>query len=203
MEEYIYESLNLGRPAIRLLQLRQGDDNSEISCSLFQAELNQRNDTVSYEALSYTWGSPDLTERILVNGRYLNVTYNLHSALQQLRYQGKDRILWTDGICIDQKNMKERGHQVEQMSKIYSEAERVIFWLGPGTVETDMVMESLQYLHRESLDHSAADWSFQDDRWTNLWTLTALAAEISHKDSRTLLCQGLQELLAKPWFRRV
>lgn len=203
MEEYIHKRLNLDRPAIRLLQLHQGAYHWEISCSLFQAELNQRNDTVSYEALSYTWGSPALTERIIVDDCYLKATRNLYSALRQLRYLDKDRILWIDAICIDQKDMKERGHQVEQMSKIYCEAESVIFWLGSGTVKTDMVMESLRHLHHESLNHNARDWSFQDDRWTNLWTRTAVAAEKSHKDSIPLLRQGLRELLARPWFRRV
>jgi hypothetical protein len=144
-----------------------------------------------------------LTKRIIVDGCYLKATRNLYSALRQLRYLDKDRILWIDAICIDQKDMKERGHQVEQMSKIYCEAESVIFWLGLGTVETDMVMESLRHLHHESLNHNARDWSFQDDRWTNLWTRTAVAAEKSHKDSIPLLRQGLRELLARPWFRRV
>lgn len=203
MEKYSYEPLNPDRPAIRLLHLHPGGNNSEISCSLSQAELNQRNDTISYEALSYTWGLPDLFERIIVDGCYLNVTYNLHSVLQQLRYSDVDRILWIDAICIDQENKKERGHQVEQMSKIYSEAERVIFWLGLGTLETDILMESLQLLQRESINYNLGGWSLQDNRWKNLWASMELKFGRSHNDFRTLQCQGLRELLARPWFRRV
>lgn len=137
MEKYTYEPLNLGRPAIRLLSLHRGGTSSEISCSLFQAELHQRDNAISYEALSYTWGSPDMTETIIVDGYHLNVTSHLYIALQHLRYEDEDRILWIDAICIDQGNKKERGHQVEQMGKIYKEADRVIFWLGSGTFETD------------------------------------------------------------------
>lgn len=203
MEKYHYEPLNLDRRAIKLLHLHPGGNNSEICCSLSQAELNQRNDTVSYEALSYTWGFPDLFETIIVDGCYLNVTYNLHSVLQQLRYSDVDRILWIDAICIDQGNKKERGHQVEQMSKIYSEAERVIFWLGSGTVETDMLMESLQLLQRESINYNFGGWSRQDDRWKDLWASVELMFGRTLEQSRTLQREGLRELLARPWFRRV
>ncbi|EHK49476.1 hypothetical protein TRIATDRAFT_144106, partial [Trichoderma atroviride IMI 206040] len=203
MGKYSHEPLNLDRPAIRLLHLHPGSNNSEISCSLSLVELNQRNDTISYEALSYTWGFLDLFERIIVDGCYLNVTYNLHSVLQQLRYSDVDRILWIDAVCIDQENMKERGHQVEQMSKIYSEAERVIFWLGPGTVETDMLMESLRVLQHESIHHHFGDWSLQDDRWKNLWACMETTFESFHKKFRTLQREGLRQLLARPWFRRV
>lgn len=115
-------TLNLGRPAIRLLSLNRGSNDDKIRCSLFQAELQERDNAISYEALSYTWGSPDLTESIIVDGYYLNVTSHLYVALQHLRHQDEDRILWIDAICIDQGNVKERGHQVEQMSKIYKEA---------------------------------------------------------------------------------
>ncbi|KAL7893462.1 heterokaryon incompatibility domain-containing protein [Trichoderma sp. SZMC 28014] len=203
MEKYTYEPLDLDRRIIRLLHLHRGGDDSEISCSLFLAELNERNDTIPYEALSYTWGLPGLTGRIIVDGCYLNVTDNLHSALQQLRYQDDDRILWIDAICIDQGNKKERGHQVEQMSKIYSEAERVIFWLGEGTVETDMLLESLQLLQRESINYNFGSWSLQDDRWRNLWSCMRSTFERTHRNFESLQNKGLQTLLGRPWFRRV
>jgi hypothetical protein len=37
---------------------------------------------------------------------------------------------WIDALCIDQSNVSERNHQVAQMSQIYSNAWRVISWLG-------------------------------------------------------------------------
>ncbi|TFB00421.1 hypothetical protein CCMA1212_007750 [Trichoderma ghanense] len=55
-----------------------------------------------------------------------------------------------DAICIDQKNLKERGHQVQQMGDIYKQAERVLFWLGAGTDETDIFIMSMQLLHKLS-----------------------------------------------------
>ncbi|PON25050.1 hypothetical protein TGAM01_v206131 [Trichoderma gamsii] len=169
MEQYSYEPLDLGRPAIRLLCLHRGGNESEITCNLFQAELHQRHDTVSYEALSYTWGSADLTESIVIDCFFMNVTLNLYGILQQLRYQDEDRILWIDAVCIDQENKKERGHQVEQMSEIYKEAHRVVFWLGPGTFETDVLMESLQLLQSEIEKHNYRSWLPEDDDWKKLY----------------------------------
>lgn len=78
MEKYTYQPLDFGRPAIRLLHLYQGAQNSKIFCSLFQAELLERDKTISYEALSYTWGSANLARRISVDGYYLNVTLEIH-----------------------------------------------------------------------------------------------------------------------------
>lgn len=202
MEQYKYEPIDLGIPTIRLLRLHRGNS-SEISCEIFQAELHQRDDAVSYEALSYTWGSPDLTESIIVNNRRLRITYNLYLALQQFRHQDEDRVLWIDAVCIDQSNMKERGHQVTQMGEIYKEADRVIFWLGPGSYETNVFMESLQCLQRESIKHACRAWPLQDERWKDLWASIQPSLRKSHADLKKLQKQGLEILLERPWFRRV
>jgi hypothetical protein len=37
-----------------------------------------------YQALSYTWGNPDITETIAVNGALVEVQQNLHDALFNL-----------------------------------------------------------------------------------------------------------------------
>ena len=39
---------------------------------------------------------------------------NLALALPYLRLKDKPRLLWIDAICVDQQNLKERGHQVER-----------------------------------------------------------------------------------------
>jgi hypothetical protein len=47
---------------------------------------------------------------------------------EKIDYQSK--YFSIDAICIDQQNVKERNHQVQQMSAIYSTATEVIAWLG-------------------------------------------------------------------------
>ncbi|EHK19463.1 uncharacterized protein TRIVIDRAFT_2382, partial [Trichoderma virens Gv29-8] len=202
MEEFKYPPLNLDKPAIRLLCLHPGNS-GVISCRLILAELHQRDTMVSYEALSYTWGSPNPTAIIYVDGCCLRVTYNLYQALLDLRYQEQERFLWIDAVCIDQKNKKERGHQVAQMGNIYKEADRVIFRLGPGSNVTNVFMESLQWLQRESLKQACKAWSPQDGRWKDLWTSFQTVWEEVNAKLEDLQRQGLQEILEQPWFRRV
>jgi Heterokaryon incompatibility protein (HET) len=37
---------------------------------------------------------------------------------------------WYDALCINQQDVKERNHQVNQMGKIYESATNVVVWLG-------------------------------------------------------------------------
>jgi hypothetical protein len=108
MDIFVYEPIDLERPAYRLLQLRRGNGPA-IECMVYQDYLDGT-DTVPYDALSYTWGGTDKTSTVTVNGKTFNVTENLLSALQHLRSENIDRVLWVDAICIDQDNKREQGH---------------------------------------------------------------------------------------------
>ncbi|KAJ5027413.1 ankyrin repeat-containing domain protein [Bipolaris maydis] len=192
MDNYVYEPIDLERPAFRLLQLLRGKGPA-IECILYQAYLDGT-DTVPYDALSYTWGGTNKTSTVTVNGKTLGVTENLYSALQHLRLKDVDRVLWVDAICIDQSNEKERGHQVQQMCKIYSHAEEVVVWLGQPTKETDALMDSLRQLEKDSLMYVHRHWDLA--QWTILWQLVP-----QNPDFGPL--QGLDMLLRRPWFQRV
>lgn len=204
MTEYTHSALSLDGPAIRLFRLHKGSGRS-ITGELFQAHLHQRGDAVSYEALSYTWGPPDVREDISIDGQCLSVTVNLYLALQQLRQRDEDRILWIDATCIDQKNLKERGHQVQQMGDIYKQADRVLFWLGAATDATDVFLKSMQLLHRLSLRYPCKSWSLDDSRWEDLWKDVQIQLNAYHGNSNleNLQRKGLEILLDRPWFRRV
>lgn len=39
--------------------------------------------------------------------------------------------MWVDAVCIDQSNIVERNHQVKSMASVFSEASKVLVWLGP------------------------------------------------------------------------
>ncbi|KAM0522533.1 hypothetical protein ACHAPE_002124 [Trichoderma viride] len=204
MSEHAYELIDFNGPAIRLLRLCRGIG-SDIACELFQASLCERDDAISYEALSYTWGLPDVRENIVVNGKPLSVTVNLYLALQQLRQRDEDRILWIDAVCINQKNLKERSHQVQMMGDIYKQADRVVFWLGSGTDETNVFMKSMELLQRQSIRQQCRSWAREDDRWKTLWGEIQLELSFSYEKStlEDLQRQGLKILLDRPWFRRV
>jgi Heterokaryon incompatibility protein (HET) len=74
----------------------------------------------SYEALSYVWGPPAFTQRILLDNEPFYITPNLEIALAHLRYPNRERTLWVDATCIDQTNVSERNEQVGYVRKIYS-----------------------------------------------------------------------------------
>ncbi|CAN9295349.1 unnamed protein product [Alternaria alternata] len=191
---FVYEPIDLDRPAFRVLHLLSGKW-STIECTMYQANLDGA-DTIPYEALSYTWGGTDKNFTVTVNGEYLDVTKNLYLALQHLRSDSIDRVLWIDAICIDQSNEIERGHQVQQMCKIYSQAEEVVVWLGQATRETDDLMGSLQRLEELSSPYAYGHSHWNLPQWTESWLSVP-------KNSDLKLRKGLNQLLSRPWFKRV
>ncbi|KAI1593347.1 Arp Ankyrin repeat [Pyrenophora tritici-repentis] len=192
MDLFVYEPIDLERPAFRLLQLLRGNE-PVIECRLYQVYLDGT-DTVPYDALSYTWGGTDKTSTVTVNEKTFDVTENLHSALQHLRSEDTDRVLWVDAICIDQSNELERGHQVQRMCKIYSQAEEVLVWLGQATDETDLLMDSLRRLEECSLIYEHRSWDLM--QWNTFWLLVP-------QDQTSKPREGLELLLKRPWFSRV
>jgi hypothetical protein len=83
------------------------------------------------------------------------VTKNCKLALCYLRKEESGRVLWVDAICINQKDDKERGHQVGMMRDVYSKATEVLIWLGEASKDlgsSDPVTQSLddQVLHSTS-----------------------------------------------------
>lgn len=92
-----------------------------------------------YAALSYVWGNkspPKSRHSVRCNGQDIEITENCQSALFCLRERFGRINIWVDSICIDQKNMKERGHQVRIMGRIYGQAQTVYVWLSPDTLQT-------------------------------------------------------------------
>ncbi|RYP81660.1 hypothetical protein DL769_001892 [Monosporascus sp. CRB-8-3] len=109
-----------------------------------------------YEALSYTWGSsqfPDTVE-VKTSDKHAQATFtselcvnrNLAEAMRYLRYEARPRVMWIDAICINQADVKERSVQVRRMSQIFSLANRVVAWLGPGFSNSKLAVTTLNYL---------------------------------------------------------
>ncbi|KAE9369872.1 HET-domain-containing protein [Stipitochalara longipes BDJ] len=123
-----YTALDADKNEIRLIRLLPGRGREQIRCVMFHSSLDSSD--VSYEALSYTWGSKLFLGKISLNGRPFSVTSNLRAALGRLRHEDESRLLWVDAICIDQSNLSERSKQVGLMKRIYSQASHVLVWLG-------------------------------------------------------------------------
>ena len=116
----------------------------------------------NHEALSYVWDQKDSDQerdadsdlRWTVTCNVLRskvpeefeVTKNLHSALRQLRYEDRERRLWIDQICINQKDKDEKAIQIGMMTRIYEESQIVLVWLGVADDTSDRAMEYLPKL---------------------------------------------------------
>ncbi|KAK5661144.1 hypothetical protein OQA88_11035 [Cercophora sp. LCS_1] len=125
----------LGPRNIRVLVLQPALRASDpICCSFQQTSLDEDATSRSpYEAVSYVWGAPSGTKRVLVDGQTAFVTPNCEEALLQLRRMFKPRNLWVDALCIDQSSVAEKNQQVPMMADIYRCAVGTILWLGPDS----------------------------------------------------------------------
>jgi hypothetical protein len=80
---------------------------------------------------------------IFLNGQPYCVRENLFLALKNLRQTTTARALWIDALCINQQDINERNHQVNQMGTIYSQAQRVVAWLGRPNLHCSWAMRDI------------------------------------------------------------
>lgn len=139
-EGFFYRPLQ-NTNAFRLLILHQGSQGQPIHCSL---EHDSALNPALYEALSYVWGDVSVREPIVLENGILFLTSNLFSTLEHVRYPHRDRVLWADAICIDQDSYSERSQQVLLMAKIYSNAYRVLLWLGRESGDSVLAIDVAQ-----------------------------------------------------------
>jgi hypothetical protein len=169
-EPYRYHQLEDGH--VRLLRVFPDPDTSPIRCTLIDANLIDAGDLssatsdsgrINYEAISYVWGDANNLMEVDCDGYSLSINFSLAEALQHFRYLGKE-LLWADGICINQADTQERGHQVQLMGLIYWQAQRVLIWLEPRTSDDEPeIMEDVVYfagsLLVPDIVYKARDWN--------------------------------------------
>ncbi|KAK2595337.1 hypothetical protein QQS21_006937 [Conoideocrella luteorostrata] len=201
-EPLVYRPLSNADAEIRLLTILPGPSSagnaSPVRCTLERVSLH---DAPTYTALSYTWGAPNETRPVVVNGHRFNATTNLYWALRRLRAIGKTSI-WIDAICINQNDREEKSQQLPRMRSIYARAKEVFVWLGPETKNSNLAMWLLKMLskpddgtksnpgyieamkERESSapqGRFAEAWTAFDDLfaleyWKRLWIIQEIAA---------------------------
>lgn len=133
--KFQYKPLDLNSKCIRLLEVLSESNTGRIKCDLREVSLD--NDP-GYIALSYTWDRNMQAKEIEVKGRLLTIGQNLWRFLHRylLASESTRSFLWIDALCIDQANVRERNHQVNQMREIYAGANSVIVWLGDEVDDT-------------------------------------------------------------------
>ncbi|KAI8713758.1 HET domain-containing protein [Fusarium sp. LHS14.1] len=144
----IYEALPLegADPLIRLLELLPGDTTDPLVCNLV---VRDQSESPIYEAVSWTWGKPQVkpTQVVQVNGTNVHIRPNLHACLLAFRHRSDSRMLWADAICINQDDDQEKSDQVARMSSIYHSASGVLIYLGEAS-EAEAAL--FRYFNREN-----------------------------------------------------
>ncbi|KAI8945012.1 heterokaryon incompatibility protein-domain-containing protein [Xylaria longipes] len=171
--------------------------------SLYQASLqgSESDHKPKYDALSYTWGSPENLKTIWVGSpptATLQITQNLARALQYLRYVSEPRTIWIDAICINQDDDSERNEQVRRMADIYKWAEHVVVWLGTPAAGSKHAMETLQHIGEQveiTSDHfHLRAPACAEPNWFWFW------AQLPYGESTW---EAINELLSRSWFSRL
>lgn len=193
---FLYRPFDLERPGLRLLRLFPTNvASSPIRSELFQAWFDVPEHIMPYEALSYTWGAKEETKDILINNQLHAITENVYLALLHMCQPTTDRVIWVDALCIDQRNNKERPHQVGIMGNIYSKAESVIVWLGSATYATDVLMRSLRHFQQATLALVCNEWLITDPAWQTIWDDSQKTLPLKPPDLYSINQAGLRELL--------
>lgn len=170
LPRYEYQPLNESDDEIRVLELGRAKTRIEIRIRHVPASSG------SFQALSYVWGRPDqFKEAIVLDdlGRaigWIPLTKNLGDAMCDLRdaEELNHKVFWIDQICIDQQDGKEKSHQVAKMSQIYTQARRVITYLGPGWEEAEED-QGMRLLKRITGD-------IPDDTWHRVYEAGSIQA---------------------------
>ena len=215
---------------IRLLHLLpSADSEAPLRCHLVETwiPLSEGSDAppVQYHALSYTWGDPLFPATLEVVERtarddgpppdqvgVINITENLHSALQNLRKRGENLVIWVDAVCINQADAVERNSQVTNMPNTYGHASSVIIWLGrdaenrgheervvPFLYELATLVNDLERTcYTPQPDEPGEIYYNQLNSWRRRLAINKMVTSFL-KDSGL---NRLQWFLDRPWFRR-
>jgi hypothetical protein len=187
--KYRYVPLACSGNEIRLMTLKQATAWAEpIRCEIQHTQV----DDSDYLAISYTWGSLTDCQSIFVDDKIILCRANLYSALQNLRRQSEDLILWVDAICIDQSSLEERNQQVGMMRYIYNNATRVIVWLGPSSEDRIKALKLVSELDEHFCDRTYIEKRIADpeslediyalcrlfnlDYWKRVWVVQEVFA---------------------------
>lgn len=161
----------------------------------------------AFEALSYTWGQK-IEHRIGCDdaegndlravGHYLSIHESLWLALQRLRHETEERVLWIDAICISQTNKDERNDQVLLMRKLFHAAESVIIWLGEESHDSSAAFDLISRIVAAAATEQACD-PIEAKKIFRAQDLGGLDL-LEHSN---LAWDALNSLFWRPWFHRV
>lgn len=181
------------------MELAPGKFDDQIVMGLVPSNLSD--DSHSYEALSYVWGTAIAPRNAVINGIPTKITSNLDSALRHLRGTIVKRTLWVDAVSMDQRNTQERNHQVQIMGKIYSTAREVIVWLGP-VASNDLNLRAVLGAMQFQFASGNPSTSTLFDYMTSVVSLMKEQAGANVTGDIDVL-DSIYSIISRPWFSRL
>ena len=174
---------------IRLLRLDADGRGKPLRGHLLHVSLDV---VPCYEALSYCWGSPERTHKLLTKEGEIHITASLQAALTRLRLPDRPRLLWADAVCINQDDLEEKSEQVLLMPKIYSSASKTIVHLGQQSDRSYLAIYLLERIARTNFS-GLSDGAF----------LNPSLAAFGLPPITNASWVALRKFWSRPWFRRV
>ncbi|RSM06147.1 hypothetical protein CDV31_009244 [Fusarium ambrosium] len=176
---------------IRVIVLEPAaDTDADLHCTIEHYDVSITRWDSRYDAISYTWGPPIFSHTLYVGNSKISITPTLDQALRRFRKPDMKRRLWADAVCINQKDSKELGQQVQRMGQIYLNAGAVLVWLGDAE-KMDQCINFFWGLsssgHEASTTSERADESIREE----------MVRFFGHEDFATV-----QRFLRLKWFTR-
>ncbi|KAF2663438.1 HET-domain-containing protein [Microthyrium microscopicum] len=187
---------------MRLLRLLPGDFDDPVKCEIITTEFDV---APAYEPISYCWGTAKWKEEITVDGKPFPITISLYDALRHFRRQMVPRILWADGICINQDSKGERGHQVSFMGQIYNRGEQLLIWLGetPRTVDVAGAVNLMKEFNLYMTSEVERIRTISSGHiWEIIYQIPPIPMEHPLMQAFSAW-DAIQQLLERPWFTRL
>ncbi|KAI1094004.1 heterokaryon incompatibility protein-domain-containing protein [Rostrohypoxylon terebratum] len=215
--------------SIRLLELQAGKEQDPLVC--FMLHVDSILTAPAYECISYVWGDPKDTEEIWCGNAAVHdpsplwrdvpselgnailvsfsITKSLAGILRRLRLSDAKRIVWADGICINQQDLQEKGRQVALMGKIYGRAVSVAVWLGHSDNHTEAAIELINvisercktFVYPEGIDSS--DWLRKLNQSAHFLDYLPERSDDKASINQDPRIDSLDRFFGRAWFHRV
>lgn len=210
----IYTRLDSDAGQFRLLRLLPMSSSGDgISCELSLACLRDR---PKYDVLSYVRREQEDHRPILLNGQPWNLKSTVAAALRRLRYEGMDRYLWIDALCIDHNDPKETSSQFRLKRRICGKSRRCLIWLGDvnhgSSSSTDWTFSFTRPLTEQPSDSLSPTSMSQQDAQLAFDLIGQFGSLERHKEAsrnnRLRLSissesqKALGKLMALPWWKQ-
>jgi hypothetical protein len=190
----LYRPLQAERKEIRLLLVKAGEGDQPLVGELQHASLESA-DRPQYETISYCWGDSTKTTTVILNDKETTVPLSSMIVLRRVRQSTQDRLVWIDALCINQRDVDERGQQVALMEDIYSSTVQNLIWLGHGDED---VINYMLFILDVTFDQAM----LMTNNGKHFYEV-AIETKPTEGLGSPIIREKVIEFFSMPWFQRV